>query len=327
MIRTRLVPFSLCLSLLLTGCIFFDDGAVPPPREAYGTRCSFGQCDARLRGPIDPMGAHVQYVVDTLTFADPERFTPADLDCDGRADHQLDALLVAVYQDVFVTDLEAITQATVDDGRILHLIDVQTTDTFDAIDVGLQMFVGHDDDGDPTDNFTGAEMFSVDDRAPTAPLAGYIEEGQIFADLGTIPMQIALPGVDDTFVLELSAGYFEGTITADSLIGTVSGSLTTDEVENGFLPIVHATMVAVIEDECAAGCPPGSRGELLLDAFDSDNDQVLTLEEVRDNQLIDLLLVPDIDLFDSDGYVNPDCDGVRDSLSFAVGVTAVPAQF
>ena len=312
------------LALLLVACF---GPSSPPPIEEHGLRCTFSECSVRERGPIDPAGEHVQYVIDTITFTDAEPLAPTDLDCDGAPDHALDAILRQVYQDVFVTDLQAVTQETVDDGRILHLIDVQTTDLEEAIHVGLQVHVGIDGDGDPDDNFSGSEQFTIDASAPTSPLAGSIHGGQIAVDIGTIPLQIALPGVEDTFVLELSAGFFEGSIAADRLSGTMSGSLTADEVENGFLPVVHATMTSVIDAECTPGCPPNSRADTLLGIFDNDNDGVLAFEEVRDHPVVQALLQPDVDVLDSAGNVNPSCDEELDSLSFAVHVTGVPARF
>ena len=53
----------------------------------------------------------------------------------------------------------------------------------------------------------------------------------------------------------------------------------------------------------------------------------VSLEEVKDSNLIKSLLTPDVDLMDSTGAFNPLKDGEKDSLSLGVGFTAISGSF
>ena len=53
----------------------------------------------------------------------------------------------------------------------------------------------------------------------------------------------------------------------------------------------------------------------------------MSVDELRNNDLVSSLLSPDVDLFDENGDFNPRTDEVKDALSFGLGFTAVPASF
>ena len=84
-------------------------------------------------------------------------------------------------------------------------------------------------------------------------------------------------------------------------------------------------------NEAPPCCDEGSTGETLVDLFDEEpepsGDCTITLDELKNNDLISSLLAPDVDLFDADGNFNPRQDMVKDSLSLGVGFSAVGAVF
>jgi hypothetical protein len=65
----------------------------------------------------------------------------------------------------------------------------------------------------------------------------------------------------------------------------------------------------------------------LLQAFDSDNNGTITIQELEGNPVLMLAITPDLDLLDSSGKFGPGVDGVKDSFSLGLGFTCVPAAF
>jgi hypothetical protein len=85
-----------------------------------------------------------------------------------------------------------------------------------------------------------------------------------------------------------------------------------------FDSIVGTDCTRVGPPDC--GCPAGSTGRTVLNLFDTGPvDCTIGVEEVRNTSFIRTLLRSDLD-------VSP-VDGVADSLSVVVRVTAVPASF
>jgi hypothetical protein len=75
-------------------------------------------------------------------------------------------------------------------------------------------------------------------------------------------------------------------------------------------------------------CEDGSAGASVLTFFDTDGDCLIPVAELMENSLIEATLRnPDLDLLDATGAFNPNDDGVPDSLSLAIGFTAVGGTF
>jgi hypothetical protein len=65
----------------------------------------------------------------------------------------------------------------------------------------------------------------------------------------------------------------------------------------------------------------------ILQAFDSNKDNVITVEELEKNPVLMIAVSPDLDLLDASNTFNPGQDGVKDSYSIGLGFTCVPAGF
>jgi hypothetical protein len=65
----------------------------------------------------------------------------------------------------------------------------------------------------------------------------------------------------------------------------------------------------------------------LLQAFDSDRDGIITIQELENNPLLMLAVSPDLDMLDASGNFNPGQDGAKDSYSVGLSFTCVPATF
>lgn len=314
--RSISLTLALALSAPMTGCLNSDDANRCVPIEP---------------GVADPAGEHSLYVVDSVQFATtPNEATNMSMDFDGaeplRGDNTLGHVLAVTFGQLG-GDLNDIAAAMVDNGNILHLIDVQTVSQTNAVGAGVSVFLGVDTDGDPSDNFSGSESFDVNDPFAGRAMVGDVIDGQLVAQYGAIPMQIALPGAEEPFTLNLQAGRIEARFDGDELTGLIGGVLDEDSVRDELVPVIHAAVANSVSADCDEnGCTPDSNGATMVNIFDADGDFQVSLAEVRDNELVVALLEPDIDMY-ADGQLNPDCDEVTDVLSFSIGFTAVPAQF
>ena len=102
--------------------------------------------------------------------------------------------------------------------------------------------------------------------------------------------------------------------------GKLGGGVTVDEFRSTLLPALAAGLNQVIKTDKAVATP-------LLQAFDSDHDGTITLQELENNPVLMLAISPDLDLLDASGKFNPGQDGVKDSYSMGLGFTCVPAKF
>jgi hypothetical protein len=300
---------------------------------------SHGACEPIVRGPIDPAGQVHRFVIDSVHLAtDATDSYTLGFNLDGDPHCGRNNAIGEVLQTLFYwldTDGNTILAELIADGRILHLLELQATSLDDADGASLRVYVGIDTDGDPTDNFSGTETFGIDATVATEAMAGAVRAGTLDAAVGVVPLQIALPGVDEPFVLSLGTAIAELAVDPDGqrAYGRIGGSLTTQQVHDELLPIVWMALAQIVEADCPGGtCAPGSRGEAIIYLEDCSEgsatcDGYLALDEFRDNPLVQSLISPDVDLFDEQGRYNPRCDKIKDALSVAVSFTAVPAEF
>ena len=282
---------------------------------------------------VDPAGAHLQYVVTSIQL--PTTATEAfqfgiDLDDDemGRPDNALGQILSVLTSQSIGYDLNEESQVLIDAGEILHLLDIQAVSAEDASGVGVTLAHADDTDGDPTDNFSGEEMFAIDATRGSGRMTGSIEDGRVLVDLGTVPLAVTFPGLGEPFIIRLSRARLDATFTVDGLEGRIAGAMRESEIDDKLLPVFQEGLMRIVDRDCDDGaCVTDSFGETLLDLFDLDDDAMITVAELRSSSLVTSLFSPDVDLFDEDDNLAPRCDGVKDSLSIGVGFTAVPAVF
>ena len=288
--------------------------------------------------PIDPDGTSHGFVVSSINLpdeGDEQSSFALDIDQDlGEGDtpeNQLGAVLFAIARNGQY-DLDRETNLLIEAGAILHLLDVRATDLEDADGVGLRIAHGIDLDGDPADNFTGSESFGIDASRGEGLVTGSIHDRHLEARLGTAPIAVTLPGLDQPLIVPLIAARFDAWLTPDGeLVGRFGGGIPVEYINTTLLPLFHEGLSRSIERDCPGGtCEPGSFGELLLELFDQDGDGTMTLEELRQDPLTEALLAPDMDLRDESRIYAPSCrdrDDVYDALSIGAGFRAVPATF
>ena len=282
---------------------------------------------------VDPFGVQHRYVVDSIDLPDSPNEAQAfgmvlDGNERGRPNNALGQILSTLYSASDV-ELDDPVRSAINDGRILHLLEVQATALDTAAGVGAQLFLGVDRDGYADDNFSGSESFAIEAGHFSQPLAGDVVDGRLTVDLGTLPLRIMLPYVDTPLTLQLEAARIEAdVISATEIRGSLGGVLVEEDIEEVLLPVIQRSLQAIVALDCVSGvCTADSHGEILLALFDEDEDGEIASFELADNSLLGALLAADVDMFDADGNIRPGCDGADDALSFGVGFTATPARF
>lgn len=287
--------------------------------------------------PFDPAGTSHVYVVNSIDLAE----TAADaqrlgLDLDGdpkcRPDNAMGQIASTVAAHFGGYDLDVEVTLLIEAGAMLHLIDVEATSLDDAAGVRVTISHADDFDGDPSDNFTGLELFGVDDARGSGSATGRIFPGGLLSTtLGTAPMAITFPGLDDAFVLPLVGVRIEAEIAPGGVVGRMGGAMLEEDVQQTVIPLFAEALDRIIARDCPEQdgqrwCPPGSDGEELVRLFDEDGDFTISPDDLRDSELLSSLVAPDVDLFDADGTFAPRTDKVKDALSIGFGFTAVPAR-
>jgi len=281
--------------------------------------------DAAL--PVD-----LAYVIDTVRVPEsPNEATALGLDLDGnmQPDNALGALLAALHGQAGLPIGDAQMEA-IGSGRALTLFKLDGVLLPDTADLPVLISPGADLDDDPGDNFSGSEMFAL---APLdgadGQLVGSMSDGHLRAGPGAVPVLLAAAG-DPAEVTALRGvgGRVECDASAAALAsGRFGAAFSPEEIHTRLIPPLADGIDAIVQRDCPDNlCEPDTPGESLKAFFDDDGDGRITAFELESNSLISSTLGnPDLDLFDENGDFNPRVDGVKDSLSFAVGFTAVGA--
>lgn len=315
-------------------------GSDVSPMEQYPDGGAFDAAPAidavDALSPVDPSGVPHLYVVsaiDVPTTAQEATALGLDIDGDpsGEVDNKLGEIL-GTLASLGGNDPQAYIDARLADGSIIQLINVRATGLTDAIRVGFSLFVGEDSDDppNPADNFSGTEMFNLSPTAPTdSLLAGAITAGHLSAYDGSMPLLISIVEGVDPVLLNLVGARVEADVVADGITaGRLAGGIRSEQVLADIYPALEQAFALTVAADCVGTtCTPMSAGATLLNLFDFNDDGVITLAELEESTILGNLFAPDMDLFDAEGFYNPNDDGVLDTLSFGVGFTAVNAIF
>ncbi|RMH39808.1 MAG: hypothetical protein D6689_15610 [Deltaproteobacteria bacterium] len=302
---------------------------------------------------VDPTGTDHKYVADSITMpANTNQAQQLGMDLDGdpqgRPDNALGQILSTLSQQGDVGLQDSIDE-NIATGDLILLFNLKATALTTASDAGGWIYLGANPQPTPcTDpmnlatcgkHLDGNGMFDVAADSPrNAVLHGNIVAGKFTGGPGRVTLELSL-GDGDPVVLNLIGARIEVNASDTALTsGKLAGAVTQEELDNNVLPAIVDVMATSIAEDCAGGtppdcCMPDSTGETLVDLFDDCSDGSTTcdcqvsLDELKNNDLISSLLSPDVDLLDASGKFNPRDDGVKDSLSLGVGFTAVGASF
>ena len=281
-----------------------------------------------------------QFVVNTVQVpTSSSQASTLGLDLDGDSDNQVDNALGRILSALRLAaglDAQQLIDESLADGGLLQLLDVQTDDLENSDCVSVQVLPGRDldDPVDPSDNFSGDESFAIADDQLAGGLSGTIQDGKVVLGPGTASISLPLWPSAGPIRIPLTGARLEGTISAEGIMsGRLAGGIAEQDIHGIVLPALADGMNRDIENDCTGVapqcCAPGTTTDVIVRQFDFDADCRITADELLRNVLIAALLQPDVDLIDADNgnALEPDRDGVRDSLSVGVGLTAVGASF
>jgi len=296
-----------------------------------------GQCEPLRRSPVDPSGNVTTWVVDSITFptgAAESTDYGANIDGDDlcRVDNGLGQALAGLFglfgpeDDVNVSTDELIKSA-----RIVHLLQVRAASLVDAEGVGVQFYRGEDADDDPANNLDGSGVFVADVGEAGIELSGAIAGSVVRANMGTVPLTLAFSESQAPVQVDAQTAFIDARIETGRVFGQLQGVITDEQWQTILLPLATQVLAGKVADSCHGAapncCDPGTTGATLVGLFDLDHDCMVSTDELRNSNLIKALLSPDVDMFDAQGRYNPLCDGEKDSMSFGLRFTAVPATF
>jgi hypothetical protein len=215
-------------------------------------------------------------------------------------------------------ELQATLDDAVDTGKLVSLHVLKADDALNDPSASWSIVLGHETGSAPA--FDGSDEFTIaPDDVVNEPIVGALSAGHFSGGPGAAQTRIFLFGkaVD----VSLLGVRLEADISAQGCTnGKLGGGVSVDEFRGKLLPIVVDGLNAVLAANPDAAKP-------LLQAFDSDRNGEISMEELERNPLLMLAISPDLDLLDASGAFNPRQDGEKDSYSAGFGFTCVPAAF
>jgi hypothetical protein len=275
-------------------------------------------------GQPTPEGMHYHYVANQVyvpTSNTQAREYGLDLNADGTVDNQLGMVLSTLAGMGF--DIQATIDTAVAEGGIILLVDFQTKDFMNTTAAGIQVYLGDNEmpaacnSGEMYNEMTktgckhhldGNGMFSIAANSPTnAALAGKIVNGTFTGGPGDLTLQIALGGTM-AIQLNLIGARVKASSISETGIGSgttggaiFAGAITKEDIDTKVIPAVHAQLAPIITRDCTnttppdCGCMADSTGKTILGLFDTmPKDCTVTVDEIKNNNLIMSLLAPDV---------------------------------
>jgi hypothetical protein len=279
-------------------------------------------------GGSTAQGDHYKYVVATL---DTRATNKLDIDGNGVSENKLGDLIGLLTVAKFMVQ-EAVDEA-VSTGVATLLADVQTTSFTGASGAGVSFYLGDSATIMPapcTDksmlstcgqHLKGTGSFTVQAGAPKDTLlTGSIAAGTFKGGPGKIAIQIALTGTPITVNL-INAKAQLSEITADGIgKGLVGGAVTQAELDASVFPGIAGQLTEAIKGcksgtACMCNAMTMATAESIRSTFDSDNNCMISPQEVKANNILASGLNPDLTI-----------DGQK-AVSVVLGFTAKKATF
>lgn len=304
------INVSMILLLLLAACSALKP--TPMPTQPAPTQTV-----------LPATGVQYHFVTNKLMIPTTQAQTQAfALNVDGDSQQHLDnkfgELLTLLASAVPGLELQTILDQAVNTGQMVSLYVVKADDPLNDPSVSWSIFMGQKAQSAP--HFDGSDKFLLDPVAPTNSLiVGSLTNGRFTGGPGSARVRIFLLGqlVD----VDLIGVRLESDLSAKGCAnGKLGGGVTVEEFRGKFLPAIADGFNGIIKANKTVA-------PTLLQAFDSDHNGTITLQELENNPVLMLAISPDLDLLDSSGKFNPGQDGVKDSYSIGLGFTCVPATF
>jgi hypothetical protein len=301
-----------------------------------------------------PEGPHYAYVASKLsvpTNNNQAREFGLDLNGDKTVDNQLGMVLGTLAGQGF--DVQGTIDQAIAEASIILLADFQSSSFDSTSAAGLQIKLGDMEtpaacnagetykctlaggaecnSGDTGctcagcgKHLTGAGTFTISASSPdNAAVAGKVVGGTFTGGPGDITLQIAL-GSAQGIELDLIGARAKATgITETGMTSLIiAGALTKEDLDGKVIPAIHAQIAPIITEDCPTpaaadcGCVAGSTGKTILNLFDTmPKDCGVTVDEIKNNTLIQSLLAPDVKI------------NGKDALSLGIKAVAVKGTF
>jgi hypothetical protein len=293
-----------------------------------------GVPDARV---IDAMPApHYQYVVSRIELPlSNSTQLKLDIDGNGTRENKFGAILAALNSQAGgAIDLQATVDQGVARGDTILLADLETSSFIDG-PARVRSYEGIQPVpapcADPFDTVCGLHLqgtgsFQVSPAVTPGLVDGQFVGGQFVGGPGTLTVRLRFGAGLLDVPLRSARVVLDGVSPSGIASGLLGGGIAKTDVDSVVVPSFHQLISDVVALDCSlaqpapdCGCAAGSTGRTLLGIFDVDDSCSIDLLEVTDSPFIRTLFGPDLDL-------QPPANQT-DSLSFVVGITAVPASF
>lgn len=243
-----------------------------------------------------------------------------DLDDDGAVDDALGLAVISI-EPLVGLDIDGTIHDALVNGTIVILDAVHADALDDDATADWQVLIG---DPQPNPDLTsGNGMFTVSASSPTnAVVAGGISAGTFAGGPSEIALDLALlPGSAPVHLRLVGAHIASDVTEAGCTNGRLGGGIPQDDVNNEVLPAV-----ATFLNDYVHANPGTPATALILLFFDTVAPTgTITVDDLLNSNFVKNLLKPDVDLLDAEGH--PGHDGVKESVSLALGFTCTKAVF
>jgi hypothetical protein len=242
-----------------------------------------------------------------------------DLDGDGHAENAFGSIFpILGAMGLNVIDIPGATASATTAGKIVHLVEVRSSDVAFVNDAGAEAiwYVGKATASPPL--FDGMDTFKYDgDYAPAAffaPLSGggFVSESPATMT-PTIGIVVEIAIGNHVVALPLEEGRLEFTAIGSTLAqGQVNGAVLTDDIHNKVIPTLATAFNDIVQAD-----PQSATAQGLLSTFDKNpTDGFISLTEVENNSFISSVFAPDVQIRDKYG-------NYALAVSFGFGFSAV----
>jgi hypothetical protein len=320
-----------------TRCDFNGDGKISAPDALLILKLA-------VASPVTPScPALVQYVLSELHLPLNQQQAAdfafnLDDDVQGHKDNAFGQVL-AVLSGSAGLDFQSPVDSAIAGGATIELASLAADNLVNSFSATWRFF-----EGEPTATppiLAGGGFFRVAAGGVMAQeLEGAIVATHLDAELpegspASLPIALTLIEGQPPIEFSLIAAHVSAFVTSTGCTGgRLGGAIRAEDLETGFLPAWATAIDQSIASDCRPGAAKGdysmcdATSATYLQLFDSaPRDGHITLDEVRDDDFIEVLLTPDVDLLDENGRYAPKVDGVNDSLSFAIGFDCASASF
>jgi hypothetical protein len=267
------------------------------------------------------------YVVNAIALPMSYSDYAVDLDSDGATENQFGNIVKTLLSQMI--DAQASENSSITKGEGLTLFSFKNGDPSFGSDSGASA-VSYLAQNVATPDFTGKGMFIIDTTVPSGTLSGPLSGGNF---LSTDPYTLAMPptvwvriGLAPGVAVNMPCMGSRVRFTPRSSglqMGQLNGGFRKTDIDAILVPGIRQSL-----DNIAHTMPCDTNCMNVLNTFDTNNDGMIELSEVQNNILVINILKPDVQLFDASGKWKPTSPATaKDSISFGVGFTAVPAVF